>query len=257
MEFVDYKCLESLLIEGEDMIATEGVSQIIGNIIKSFKRACLNAFSVIKNILLKIKHKITSKYTQEDVDNINKSHQKEMTDRHNKEIENLKNNSNNKYKRASSALISSALSIGERYLDVLSNAVFDHEQTIRTNVKQLHETIFVRMKRFNENADKFNFDFRQAIENIPDDIILNIDEKTVILNKIDKNLKIIDGYQKSIKTFNDEASDSNYIKYLEGFAEDKDTVKYFINASNSISNQLMKCEKLYMDLNTKVSKALS
>ena len=25
MEFIDYKCLESLLIEGEEIIATEGV----------------------------------------------------------------------------------------------------------------------------------------------------------------------------------------------------------------------------------------
>ena len=69
MEFVDYKCLESLLIEGEEMIATEGAEEILSNVITSFKKACLKIFGIIKNILLKIKHKITSKYTQEDVDN--------------------------------------------------------------------------------------------------------------------------------------------------------------------------------------------
>ena len=31
MEFVDYKCLESLLIEGEDLIATEGLGSAISN----------------------------------------------------------------------------------------------------------------------------------------------------------------------------------------------------------------------------------
>lgn len=34
MEFVDYKCLESLLIEGEDIIATEGIGKILGSLIK-------------------------------------------------------------------------------------------------------------------------------------------------------------------------------------------------------------------------------
>lgn len=38
MEFVDYKCLESLLIEGEELIATEGfVSNIMKRIIDFFK----------------------------------------------------------------------------------------------------------------------------------------------------------------------------------------------------------------------------
>lgn len=41
LEFVDYKCLESLLIEGEDIIATEGFGSAIINIIK-------NAFRFIK-----------------------------------------------------------------------------------------------------------------------------------------------------------------------------------------------------------------
>ena len=35
MEFVDYKCLESLLIEGEDLIATEG---LFSKLISKFKK---------------------------------------------------------------------------------------------------------------------------------------------------------------------------------------------------------------------------
>ena len=34
MEFVDYKCLESLLIEGEEMIATEGIGKVLGSLVK-------------------------------------------------------------------------------------------------------------------------------------------------------------------------------------------------------------------------------
>ena len=36
MEFVDYKCLESLLIEGEEMIATEG---LFSKLISKFKKS--------------------------------------------------------------------------------------------------------------------------------------------------------------------------------------------------------------------------
>lgn len=46
MKFMDYKCLESLLIEGEDLIATEG----IGSNIKSF-------FKSIGNTIISIIHK--------------------------------------------------------------------------------------------------------------------------------------------------------------------------------------------------------
>ena len=37
MEFVDYKCLESLLIEGEDLIATEGIGAAFVSLIKGEK----------------------------------------------------------------------------------------------------------------------------------------------------------------------------------------------------------------------------
>ena len=43
MEFVDYKCLESLLIEGEEMIATEG---LFSKLISKFKKSNNNNKSI-------------------------------------------------------------------------------------------------------------------------------------------------------------------------------------------------------------------
>ena len=60
MEFVDYKCLESLLIEGEEMIATEGLfSKLISkfkksNNNKSIDYSKMNNKDIIKNILKEI-----------------------------------------------------------------------------------------------------------------------------------------------------------------------------------------------------------
>ena len=47
LEFVDYKCLESLLIEGEDIIATEGFGSAIINIIKNAFRFIKKFFDII------------------------------------------------------------------------------------------------------------------------------------------------------------------------------------------------------------------
>lgn len=69
MEFVDYKCLESLLIEGEE-IATEGLtdkaksilSKVI-NVLKSFLKYMIN---MIKKMIMSIKNKTKGKsYTVE------------------------------------------------------------------------------------------------------------------------------------------------------------------------------------------------
>ena len=69
LEFVDYKCLESLLIEGEDIIATEGFGSAIINIIKNAFRFIKKFFDIIigscRKLIQCIKQKITkSKNTQ-------------------------------------------------------------------------------------------------------------------------------------------------------------------------------------------------
>lgn len=57
MAFVDYKCLESLLIEGEEIIATEGLGSKIGSFIKS----AFNFFMQIINKIIKFIDAILSK----------------------------------------------------------------------------------------------------------------------------------------------------------------------------------------------------
>lgn len=64
MEFVDYKCLESLLIEGEDMIATEGLGSKLLAIVKGFisliKGFIGSIIKIVTNIISAIKRKISA-----------------------------------------------------------------------------------------------------------------------------------------------------------------------------------------------------
>ena len=64
MEFVDYKCLESLLIEGEDLIATEGLGSKLLAMAKGFVTVVQKFIGVIvkivTNIISAIKRKINS-----------------------------------------------------------------------------------------------------------------------------------------------------------------------------------------------------
>ena len=71
MEFVDYKCLESLLIEGEDLIATEGlingIKTLIGKlvgIIVGFFKSIAGLFTTAAN-KLKNRPKVTDKRAKE------------------------------------------------------------------------------------------------------------------------------------------------------------------------------------------------
>lgn len=61
MEFVDYKCLESLLIEGEELIATEGIGNMIKGFISKFFRIIHDFFRAIASIFYKIGLKIRHK----------------------------------------------------------------------------------------------------------------------------------------------------------------------------------------------------
>ena len=64
MEFVDYKCLESLLIEGEDLIATEGLGSKLLAMAKGFVTVVQKFIGVIvkivTNIISAIKRKISA-----------------------------------------------------------------------------------------------------------------------------------------------------------------------------------------------------
>ena len=60
MEFVDYKCLESLLIEGEDLIATEGF-------IETVKKKIIDFFKMIGRLITKFIGIIKSKFGKKPV----------------------------------------------------------------------------------------------------------------------------------------------------------------------------------------------
>lgn len=63
MEFVDYKCLETLLNEGEDIIATEGIGTVIMSLIKGVFSLIGRVFRTIAGIFRNIFDKLKSKRT--------------------------------------------------------------------------------------------------------------------------------------------------------------------------------------------------
>ena len=61
MEFVDYKCLESLLIEGENLIAVEGIGSTVYNAVKSFFNVIHTFIKTIIRVITGIISKLKSK----------------------------------------------------------------------------------------------------------------------------------------------------------------------------------------------------
>ena len=68
MEFVDYKCLESLIIEGEDMIATEGF-------IETVKNKIIDLFKIIGGMISKLIGIIKAKFGKNKVNNKNETNE--------------------------------------------------------------------------------------------------------------------------------------------------------------------------------------
>ena len=77
MEFVDYKCLETLLNEGEEIIVTEGIVSairgIIGRVFGMFKNFIDMIIRVFRNLIDRLKSKHSKKNSTQDQDQSNKS----------------------------------------------------------------------------------------------------------------------------------------------------------------------------------------
>ena len=81
MEFVDYKCLESLLIEGEEMIATEGFIDNVKNMILGILKTIGGFIDKLINIIKsKFSKKESDKDTREDATSIIKKLMKYSVD---------------------------------------------------------------------------------------------------------------------------------------------------------------------------------
>ena len=74
MEFVDYKCIESLLIEGEELIATEGFGNAIINIIKNAFRIIKKFFDIIIGSCRKLIQCIKQKIAKSKTTHVNKEY---------------------------------------------------------------------------------------------------------------------------------------------------------------------------------------
>lgn len=74
MEFVDYKCLESLLIEGEELIATEGFGSAIINIFKNIFRIIKKFFDIVIGSCRKLIQCIKQRLQKSKTTHVNKEY---------------------------------------------------------------------------------------------------------------------------------------------------------------------------------------
>ena len=221
MEFVDYKCLETLLNEGEEIIVTEGIVSairgIIGRVFGMFKNFIDMIIRVFRNLIDRLKSKHSKKNSTQDQDQSNKS-----------EVVPNKSEEPNK---GSSAQVSTG---------------FVKDITTATNsISSLTNTIY---KSFDTVFKNF------GTEDVNSELIDNLEDKTNSTNQIASEFsEKYNGKQVVITE-----DDKNTISYelndaISALAKYKKRTDKFVNA-NSDEGDLRPNEKILM---VKVTKSIS
>lgn len=268
------------MIEGEEIIATEGLGTMITNAFTKTKNLFFRILGIVKGVLLKIRNKILSfkdkKYTQKDIDELNAKHQQEK-DKLNKENDELKKKNkdlnidlsaekdarkyeykknNERLKKTSHLAVNHLLSILNTYLDLIYKTVSDHDFTLGFNTFKkdvdYDDIIYKYTSKLSDFEDKcmsFRDDFYRSFDMLPDVIKLDESNKNTILKMIDKSLKDLDNYQSHLKDIDNHVNSNDF----EGPQKLAST---FINYSSKVNDAIIKCNKCYMELNNKIMKTI-
>lgn len=154
MEFVDYKCLESLLIEGEDIIATEGIGKILGSLIKGVFSLIGRVFRTIAGIFRNLIGKLKNKKPVKDSSNSNTDktpdkydeyrieqegdYLSKKFDKEEKDDKSTSQNSNPQAKKIHIQLIENVFSAGDEVTRVL-NILMDSCSAISVSISENNE----------------------------------------------------------------------------------------------------------------------
>lgn len=157
MAYVDYKCLESLLIEGDDLIATEGIGNAIGNLVKGIIRIINNAISVIircfKNLFAKIKRSKGNTSNKTNSSNINE----ERAERNNQRDNSIKKSED----------------VRKQIREDFEKLHEDSEKELAENTKKLEES----KKQFEENHKQRKAELDEAIKRMNKTVYRNNDDE--------------------------------------------------------------------------------
>ena len=178
MEFVDYKCLESLLIEGENIIATEGIGKVLGSLVKGVFSLIMRAFRTIAGIFRNIATKLKSKKP------VNKSSNSKDDDNpieEKKENDFISKNDTPTSQKISTTFLNKVFSDGDnvtRVLNILMDACCTISISISENndyknaVNTIHENIDKLDEKYNQFEDGLN-KFKNFFDKIGNRISVN------------------------------------------------------------------------------------
>ena len=173
MEFVDYKCLESLLIEGEDIIATEGIGTVIMSLIKGVFSLSMRAFRTIAGIFRNIATKLKSK---KPVKNSSNSKDDESPIEEKKENDSISKNNTPASQKISANFLDRVIRGGNNVTLVLINLTdacdtisisISENNDYKNAVNTIHENIDKLEEKYNNFEDTLNKfkDFFDSIGN--------------------------------------------------------------------------------------------
>ena len=173
MEFVDYKCLESLLIEGEELIATEGLGKVLGSLIKGVFSLIMRAFRTIAGIFRNIAAKLKSK---KPVNNSSNSKDDDNPIEEKKENDSISKNNTPASQKISANFLDRVIRGGNNVTLVLINLTdacdtisisISENNDYKNAVNTIHENIDKLEEKYNNFEDTLNKfkDFFDSIGN--------------------------------------------------------------------------------------------
>lgn len=271
MEFVDYKCLESLLIEGEDLIATEGLSYKLSYKIKT---AILNFFKMIGSMIDKLINIIKSKFSKNRTDNKNTSTESDkksssvkkdndknekvseyIKEMHYKE-EIMKNNPIKKSKKDGWLILNDAIKTIDNFLSNVNffisgfrGPTYESEHYLVTKLEKTEED-------YENVVDKYN-NFHSIITDNEYEFYLESKHKEFALdrlNNLDNFVKqIIKKLEQQSNIFEDIYSD-NKNRFYSMYQLDKETHDKYATTYSKYISLVSKCSGLISNIITDVQK---
>lgn len=217
MAFVDIKCLESLLIEGEEMIATEGIGSAISGIAKRIFGMITGFINTIigifRGLINKLKGKKPKKFSHEEL-------KKMGIDTF--EPDTIKVNT---FKPKSNASSNAGLKNGERFgitSEIAMNVLRSLVNSICTNyLKVFANTGTTDIS--DEVVTGLNNEYKNASEKLDDYISKYSNSHNVITNKykeliikgLDANIAGLEKYKNRVDKFKNETIDDLYTNEKE------------------------------------------
>lgn len=216
MKFTDYKCLESLLIEGEEMIATEGIGSVISGIAKKifgmFTGFINTIIGIFRGMINKLRGKKPKKFSHEELKKMGIDSFEPDTIKIDKvKVDKIKVDT---FKPESNVSSNTCLKNGERF-GVTSETAMSILRSLVHSICTNYLKVFTNMGNTDisdEVVTGLNNEYKKASEKLDEYISKYTNSHNVITNKykefiikgLDENIARLEQYKNRIDKFKNE-----------------------------------------------------